>query len=41
MCVIQVGVGTKFTYEVEGMFMTEKIGVFECKNVLSIYQSCL
>ena len=41
MCVIQVDVRTKLTYEIEGVFCNRKdLGVFECKNVLSVDTSC-
>ena len=41
MCAIQVGINTKLTYEVEILFaITKYLGVFECKNVLSVDVSC-
>ena len=35
MCVIQLGDRTKFTYEIEGLFATERI-----KNSLNAKMSC-
>ena len=35
MCVIQVGVRTKFTYELEGLFASERI-----KEPLNALMSC-
>ena len=40
MYVIQVGVRTKLTYEIEEFCNRKDKGVFECKNVLSIDASC-
>ena len=39
---IQVGVKTKFKYELQGLFTIERIyqSVFEHKNVLSVDLSC-
>ena len=39
MCVIQVGIRNKLTYGIEVLF-AKGLGVFECKNVMSVDASC-
>ena len=39
MFVIEVGVKTKFKYDLQGLYATERIYQFQYKNVLSVDMS--